>query len=303
MRKIFTTVIATFTAVVSFAQQDPQFSQNMFNRLFPNPAYAGSNDAICGTLLYRDQWDKFGGGPKSAVLGVDAPIEVLHGGLGLSFLSDKPGYEKNLNLKLAYAFRFDVGSGKLAIGLDGGLLQRGYDGTQFRPADPTDNKIPNKSVSASKFDLGAGIYYNSEKVYIGASASHLTEGTIDFDVIKTKVVRHYYFMGGVNLDLTPDLSLRPSVFVKTDATETQADINANLMIKNKFWIGGSYRIKDAIVAMAGFNLTENFKVGYAFDITTSDIKTYSSGTHEIMLGYCYKIKKKVLPVIRNVRFL
>lgn len=303
MKKILTTVAVCFIVGSAMAQQDPQFSQNMYNRLFPNPASAGSNDAICGSLIYRDQWDKFGGGPKTAVFAIDAPVELLHGGLGLSFLSDKPGFQNVINLKLAYAFRFNLGNGKMAIGLDGGLLQRGLDGDQFNPIDLNDPLVPTGNVSGSKFDLGAGLYYNSEKVYLGISGSHLAEGAIDYGDFKTEVVRHIYFMGGVNFDLTPNLSLRPSVFVKTDNTETQLDINANLMIKNRFWIGGSYRLEDAIVAMAGFNITENLKVGYSFDVTTSDIKDYSNGTHEVMIGYCYKLKKKMLPMIRNVRFL
>jgi type IX secretion system PorP/SprF family membrane protein len=301
MRKILSIVFATFALSTSFAQQDPQFSQFMHNRLFVNPAYAGSNDAFCFNLLYRDQWDRFGGGPKSAVLGVDGPVELLHGGLGISFLSDKPGLQKNTNFKLAYAYRFDLGSGKLAFGIDGGLLQRGYNEDEIVAKDKNDPFLP--KGSDSKFDLGAGVYFNSEKVYLGISSSHLMEGEFEYDKVKSENVRHYYFMGGYNWELNPTFTLKPSVFVKSDAVETQLDVNLNLHIKDRFWIGGSYRLEDAVVAMAGVNITEDFRVGYAFDFTTSKIKDYSQGTHEIFIGYCFKIKKKALPMLRNVRFL
>lgn len=303
MKKILTTTVALLSATLSFSQQDPQFSQNMFNRLYPNPAYAGTSEAICGTIIYRDQWDKFGGGPKSAVFGLDAPVSFLHGGLGLSFLTDKPGFEKNIALKLAYSFHLNVGAtGKLGIGVDGGLLQRGYDGN-FEANDPDDPLVPVGSVSGSKFDLGAGLYYTSDKFYLGASATHLTAGSIDYGNFKSEVVAHYYFMGGINFDLSQNLKLKPSFFVKSDANETQADFNLNLHIRDRFWLGGSYRLDDAIVVMAGFTLLENLRLGYSYDITTSKIKEYSSGTHEVMLGYCYKIKPKTIPMLRNVRFL
>lgn len=301
MKKIFTTTIAALSVAFSFGQQDPQFSQFMHNKLFVNPAYAGSNDAICLNGIYRDQWDKFGGGPKSAVFGADGPVEFLHGGLGLSFLSDKPGLQTNTMIKLAYAYRFNLGSGKLALGIDGGLLQRGYNKDKFNAKDETDPFIPNGNDS--KFDIGAGIYFNSEKVYLGISTSHLTEGDFAYDNVKSENVRHYYFMGGVSLELNPSFTLKPAVFVKSDAVETQVDANLNLHIKNRFWIGGSYRIEDAFVGMVGLNITEDLKIGYAFDFTTSKIKDFNDGTHEVMIGYCFKIKKKAIPMLRNVRFL
>ncbi len=300
MKKVLTAALL-ITSSIALAQQDPQFSQNMFNRLYPNAGYAGTNDAICGSLLYRDQWDKFGGGPVSVAFGVDGPVKLLHGGLGLSVLSDNLGNEKNLNLKLAYSFHLDLGSGKLGIGIDGGLLQKGF-GNDFRPVDQNDPNIPTDETE-TKFDLGAGVFYNSENFYLGASATHLTGGEFEFSKTKYEVVPNYYFNGGINFELSPSLKLTPSFFLKSDAKEMQLDINANLHIKDKFWIGASYRLEDAVVVMAGFTLFEKLRLGYAYDIGMSKLKDYHSGTHEVMVGYCYKIKPKALPVLRNVRFL
>lgn len=289
---------------ISYGQQDPQFSQNMFNKLYTNPAVAGSSDGICASLLYRNQWTGFDGAPKTGVFGVDAPVKFLHGGLGLSILAaDELGFENTFQAKLAYAFRFNIGSGNLAIGADVGLVQKSIDG-DFKFNDPGDPIIPTSSVSGNVLgDLGAGIYYNSDKLYLGASATHLLEDEVDYDEFTTVLARHYYFTGGYRFDLSPAVSLTPSFFIKNVADQTQADINANLYFNNRFWIGGSYRLEDAIVILAGLNITPNLRLGYSYDMTTSDLKEYSSGTHEIMLGYCYKFKKKITPINRNVRFL
>jgi len=289
---------------ISYGQQDPQFSQNMFNKLYANPAYAGSSEGICGTLIYRDQWSGFDGAPKTGLFSLDAPVNFLHGGLGLTLLAaDELGFENTFAVKLAYAFRFNIGQGNLAIGLDAGFLQKSIDG-DFKFNDPNDPIIPNSSASGSIFpDLGAGIYYNSDKLYLGASSSHLLESEVDYGDFTTKMARHYYFMGGYRFEFSPALSLTPSFHIKNVADQTQVDINANFHFNNRFWIGGSYRLEDAIVIMAGLNITPNLRLGYSYDLTTSDLKDHSNGSHEIMLGYCYKIKKKITPIIRNVRFL
>ena len=288
----------------SYGQQDPQFSQNMFNKLYTNPAVAGSSEGICGTLLYRNQWTGFDGAPKTGLFSVDAPVNFLHGGLGLTVLAaDELGFENTFMAKLAYAFRFNIGQGNLAIGADFAYMQKSIDG-DFKYNDPGDPIIPTSSVSGSVIpDIGAGIYYNSDKLYIGASTSHLLESEVDYGDFTTELARHYYFTAGYRIEFSPSLSLTPSVFVKNTADQTQADINANLHINNRFWIGASYRLEDAIVILAGLNITPNLRLGYSYDMTTSDLKDYSSGTHEIMLGYCYKIKKKITPINRNVRFL
>lgn len=301
----FALTVLLLSGSAAFAQQDPQFSQNMFTRLATNPAYAGSNDAICGTLMYRNQWTGFGGEPKTMLFMGDMPVDALHGGVGLSvYASDRLGAESNMNIRGAYAYRTDLGAGRFAVGLDVGYHQKKLDGSKFIFNDQGDNNIPTGSVSGGSLDLGLGIYYNTEKLYAGISTSHLQEGKISYNNINTKLARHYYMMAGYNVDLTSSLTLRPMVQIKTDAVSVQADFNANLMINNRFWVGGSYRLQDAIVLMAGLEIIPNLKFGYSYDLTTSDIRTYSSGTHEIMLGYCYKPSKAVKRQFhRNVRFL
>lgn len=302
MKRLFILPAFIFISIVSSAQQDPQFSQNMFTRLYVNPAFAGTSDAICASLMYRNQWTNFDGAPKTFLFQADAPIGKSLG-LGLSVAADELGFENTIQPKLAVAYHFNLGASKLGIGADLGMIQREIDG-DFVFNDANDPSIPTSAVSDNIFpDIGAGIYFNSDKAYLGVSASHLTEGELDYGDFKSVSVRHYYFTGGYSFDLTPNWALKPSVLVKNDGNITQADFNLNVHYANRVWIGGSYRLEDAIVAMLGINITQNLRIGYSFDITTSEIKDFSSGTHEVMLGYCFRVSKKTLPMIRNVRFL
>ncbi len=305
MKRIFTAVSLLLMTGVGFAQQDPQFSQNMFSKLSVNPAFAGSSGAYCGTLIYRDQWDKFPGAPKTALFSFDAPVLALHGGVGLNVVSDQLGNEKNLIADVAYAYRMYVPGGSLAIGIKAGILQKSFINA-FNPLQPGDIAIPNPGAGALVPDFTGGVYYNTRTLYFGISSTHLAAPTLKYGggTIKLDIVRHYYIMAGYDYQLpNPAFVLKPSMLIKSDATQTQLDLNLNLLYNNFIWGGVSYRLQDAVVAMVGLEWN-SFKFGYAFDITTSNIKGYNSGTHEIMVGYCYKpIKTTNFKMHKNVRFL
>jgi type IX secretion system PorP/SprF family membrane protein len=302
MRKIFT-LIALFCTTFAFAQQDPQFSQYMFNKLSFNPAVAGSKDAICLGALYRNQWVDFDGAPKTGVFNVDAPIGQIFA-LGASILVDEIGFDKTLDAKLALAARPRIGAGRLGIGVSLGFLQKSIDG-DWRFNEANDPMIPLQKESASVVpDVGAGLYYYTNKFYLGVSATHLTGAELEYDNINTTLTRHYYGTVGYSFELSPSWDLRPSVLVKSDEVEMQVDINATAVYNNRFWGGVSYRLEDAIVGMVGFNITNDLRFGYSYDFTTSEISNFSSGTHEVTLGYCFTIKRTPTYYMnRNVRFL
>ncbi len=304
MKKLLAVITAGCISTLALAQQDPQFSQNMFNKLWVNPATAGSNEAICASLLYRAQWVSFDGAPKSGVLAIDAPLFNNKLGLGLTINTDEIGFEQGLTAKLAAAYRMDVGNGKLSLGVDFGLLQNTIDGKFTAPDGvANDPAIPQNAVSGTAFDLGAGAYYQSEKFYFGVSSTHLMESELDLDKFSKEYKRHYYGMIGYTLELTPSVSLKPMIFVKNVTDNTTIDVNVNAHFNNKFWAGLSWRNEDAVVGMLGITLIENLRLGYAYDFTTSELKDYSDGSHEIMLGYCFNVKKRIPVSIRNVRFL
>lgn len=305
MKKIFTTILLAGVAVGAFAQQDAQFSQNMYNRMSVNPAYAGSNDAICATLLARSQWVGFPGAPKTALLSADMPVKMLFGGVGLSITGDKLGFDQNIIAKAAYAYRRQLGPGKISAGIAAGIYQKSTDG-EWIYNQPNDPNIPVSKVAGMAPDFDFGIYYHTNKLYFGVSATHLSEAGIDYSVLTTYLARHYFIMGGYKYtpQSLPDWTFLPSILIKSDAASTQVDFNLNVMHKDKYWAGFSYRIQDALVLLVGMNINQNWKFGYSYDVTTSEIKNYSSGSHEIMLGYCFKVKPPT-PVnkYRNVRFL
>lgn len=310
MKKTFTAVTSIallFLGSVAFGQQDPQFTMNMFNRLYTNPGYAGSNNGICANALHRQQWVGFDGRPITTVVNVDGTVKLLHGGVGLSILSDKLGAQYSGGVKLSYAFRWGLGPGTLGIGIEGGILFNTLDGSQLDPIQDGDPNIVNGKSNGVAPDLGFGLYYHTDKLYAGISANHLIGPKLKYEqgntVSEYTVARHYYAMAGYTWDINPTWALNPSVFLKTDAASVQFDLNLRALWKNMVWAGVNYRIDDAVSIMAGVQIKE-FRVGYSYDITTSGLNQYSSGSHEIMLGYCYKLKSpSVNQRYGNVRFL
>lgn len=310
MKKIFTAIASMtflFSGTTVQAQQDPQFTMNMFNRLYANPGYAGSNNGICANALHRQQWVGFDGRPITTMINVEGTVKALHGGVGLSILSDKLGAQYSGGVNLSYAFRLALGPGTLGIGIEGGVLFNTLDGSQLNPSQEGDpNIIAGKSNGVAP-DLGFGLYYHTDKLYAGISAKHLTAPTLNFEegvtLSEFTVARHYYALAGYTWDIDPTWALNPAVFLKTDGAATQMDINLRAFWKNMVWAGVSCRIDDAVGIMAGVQIKE-FRVGYSYDVITSGINNFSSGSHEIMLGYCYKLKSPVSNQrYRNVRFL
>lgn len=312
MKKIFTTLtvaLAAFTSV-SFAQQDPQFTQFMHNKLIYNPGYAGTSQAICANVLYRQQWVNFPGAPKTGLISIDMPIGSLPLGIGLNVMNDQIGFSKTLFARLALAWNRPLGAGMLGVGIDGGILQQQFNGNWITPDGnlSQDNAIPgytsgtpsatNPNLNALTYDLGFGAYYTiPNKMYVGISSTHLTAQDISAgSKVKYSLARHYYLMAGYTFAFpnNPDHAIQPNIKVKTDAASTQLDVNLTYLYKNTFWFGVSYRMQDAIAPMVGARFLPNksLKVGYSYDVTTSKIKGYSAGTHEIMLGYCFMPKPK-----------
>ena len=313
MKKNFTFLFLFFVAVIAFAQQDAQFSQNMFNNMDINPGYAGSNEAICATLLARQQWVGFKdpqgdkGWPQTYLLSVDGPVSRIHGGLGMTIIQDQLGFEKNLGVKLSYAYRLHAGPGTLGIGAQVGFFNEKMDFSKFIPLDQGDQLLTGSGVKGNMgTDFAAGLFYKiPSKLYFGISADQLREASINLGTTPTTLDRHYYITAGYYWAIpgSPTLELDPSFLIKSDLTSTQYDLNCLLKYNNQFWGGLSYRPGDAVAVLLGMNW-KDFHFGYSYDITTSALNKYSSGTHEIMLGYCFKVVHEFKPEsYKNPRFL
>jgi type IX secretion system PorP/SprF family membrane protein len=300
MKKI-SVLILTLCSVTSFAQQEAQFSQNMFTKLTVNPAYAGIRHSYCATLLYRSQWVGFPGAPKTASLNFDAYLENINSGVGLTVVSDRLGFDKSMLVRGAYSFHWEFSNENiLAFGAELGFMQKSLNGAWLPPQTINDDAIPKPSISATAFDAGAGAYYKGQQTYFGLSVTQLPQSTFTRGTVDFKSVRHYYLTAGWNRQLNADILLTPSVFVKTDAVSMQLDVNLMAEFNNRFWGGASYRLTDAFVLMGGVK-RGNWKFGYAYDITASRLRYHSSNTHELMVGYCHPIVS--LPTIwDNVRY-
>lgn len=292
MKKILT--LATLLVVLTAqAQQDPQFTQFFYNRLWVNPGYAGSSDAICANLLGRSQWLGFEGHPTTVVFSADMPIQSINSGVGLNFMQDRIGVINTTAVKATYAYRLPLGPGKLGLGVDIGFMNRRV-GTGLIPLQQNDPTLSFNNVPASSgvVDFSFGAYYNTDKIWFGLSATHLQGNRFDFSGVTTlQNARHLWIMGGYNWAVNQDFEIRPSIMVKTDLAAAQFDLNVTAVYQNKFWGGISYRAVDAVAVNLGLNIWKDLRLGLAYDITTSQIGNFSSGSPEVFLGYCYKLIK------------
>ncbi len=295
------------------AQQEPHFTQYMFNRLSYNPGYAGSNGAICVTGFFREQWMGLkltdNGLSSSASKGetmnisFDMPVKFLHGGIGATVISDKIGYYNNTYIKLDYAYRFQLPTGNLAIGIEAQMFNASLDNSkligsdQFGPDDQrkptTDPILNNLDKEDMLFDLGFGVYYQVPgKLYIGAATSKIME--TKSDKLKWNNRRFYYVLAGYEYTLPdyPSWRLLPSALFKTDFASSSAyQLDASLLAEyeHKFWGGLSYRIDDAVMVLGGFTV-KDFKIGLSYDIPTSRVSTQGSGSFEVFLRWCFKFE-------------
>lgn len=311
MRWIITAGVCALVGSASYAQQDPQFTQYMFDRLSVNSAVAGGTGNFCATALLRQQWSGFDGAPKTGLLNLQGPISKINSGVGLSFYYDKLGQERSTIIRLHYAYHLKLGAqSTLSAGLYVGMSGRALD-SKWIAIDPVadDNAIPGNAKSANGFDMGAGLYYKSPKLWLGISSTQLPETELSDVSIKNK--RHYYVQAGYDWAIggNKKYTLQPSVLLKSDATSTQLDVGALFLYDNMVWLGVGYRTEDAIAPIIGYQHQfakgeSMLRIGYSYDVTTSELKNYSSGSHEIMLSYCFKIVKPVVnEIYHHPRFL
>jgi len=320
MKKIVLSALALLTFCSAFAQQDPQFTMNMFNKLAVNPAFAGARNSICASVLVREQWMGFEGNPSTNVFNGDGAFTYKEKqfGAGLTLIQDEIGPINSLNVKMSFAYHHRIKQGMLSVGIAPGIFNQSisadwrtsegnFDGTE----DPS---IPNSEAGATQFDLGFGLYYYTRDLYVGVSSTHLNQPEIndspdDNSSYVFNQVRHYYIMAGYNYPVNvgaAEIELQPSLFVKSDAVNTQVDINVNALYNNLFWGGVTYRLEDAVALLAGLYVpkVDGLKVGMAYDYNISDLGDYNDGSLEFLLSYCMPINKKPkLERYKSVRFL
>ena len=282
-------ILMLLSSSATWAQQQPMYSQYMFNMMNINPAYAGSRGVTSGTALYRDQWVGIPGSPKTSSFSLDMPLHEKKIGLGIQLYDDRLGIERSSGINASYAFRIQLtNSGTLSLGLQAGLLNYRANYSEVRTFQPNDPSF-SQNISGWLPAAAAGVYYNSDKFYIGFSTPALLKTKISYDnsTDVTSVTGrdlHLFLASGFVVSLNQDLMLKPSVLIKAvSGAPVEYDVNANLWIQNTLAFGFSYRTGDALVGMIEFQMSKQLRFGYAYDKTFSNLGSLNTGTHELML--------------------
>jgi type IX secretion system PorP/SprF family membrane protein len=273
------------------AQQDPQFTQYMFNLLALNPAYAGSADRVSLKALSRQQWVGFEGAPTTQTLTAHSPFLVQSLGLGGTVMRDEHGPVTQYGVIVDLAYRMFLGrSQKLAFGIKGGLNLFQGDFAELHPLEPNDQVFQQDVTSKTDPQFGFGVMWYSDRFYLGLSSPKLLR-TDFFDTDSLQFVSqpgqraHYYLTGGYVFDLGTYTKFKPTAMLKAvEGAPLSFDLSANFLLYEKLWLGAMYRYSDAVGALAQYNITDGLSVGYSYDYPLSDLNAHSGGTHEFMLG-------------------
>ena len=296
-----------------FPQQDPLLSQYMFGVPTFNPGAAGSSGMVCATAINRQQWIGLPGAPVTTTFNVNAPVKLFgsQSGVGMMVRSDNAGFDSDISISLDYSYFFDVGPGKLGVGLSGGIINKTLDPTWVIPPGDVyvppagDPLIPENKESYVAFDMGLGAFYKTDKYYAGFSVTHLNEPEIKYTKGTPYFTRHYYITGGYNFTMSnPAFELKPSLLAVSDGRVMQLTLSSVVVYNKKAWGGVSYRSGDAIIGMIGFELFNGIRLGYSFDYSMTDIMKNTSGSHEFLINYCFEISTGRSPMkYKSVRFL
>jgi len=297
MKKILILIFAC-SFQTAFSQQLPLLSQYSFNKYAFNPAVAGSEDRFVVLTGFRSQWTGFEGAPQTASFTAQGP---LGGGscIGGGAYNDRLGATSELGFHLAYAYQVNLNNDtRWAFGLQMGAVQYSVDGALLHTYEPNDQVVPLNMTTAFIADATFGTYVFSEKFFAGASVSHLANSSVvfsnEFPSDQISVLdRHLVLFGGLTLDAGDKLAVEPSFMLRAvTGAPIQIDFSSRLIYDKKYWFGLTYRTRAAWIAMIGFDISDHFVLGYGFDYSTTELQSFSSGTHEVILGWKFNKKKR-----------
>uniref|UniRef100_UPI0040472DE7 PorP/SprF family type IX secretion system membrane protein n=1 Tax=Flavobacterium sp. TaxID=239 RepID=UPI0040472DE7 len=273
-----------------FSQQDPQFTNYMYNTIVINPAYAGTRDVLSFLALYRAQWVGLDGAPITASASVHSPVSNSNVAWGISVINDEigPATEQNISADFAYRITFSNLS-KLSFGIKATANLLNVDYTKLSIYDPTDPVLQNNVDNRFTPNIGAGLYWYSDQFYLGVSIPSFLETKYYDDNTRSSVANSsmdYYFMGGYVFNLSDSIQFKPAFLTKIMSGNTlQSDVTANFLFFEKLTLGSAYRINGAISALVGFQFSNSVFVGYSYDTEATNLANYNSGSHEIFLRF------------------
>ncbi len=304
MKRIFVIGILLLFCLLSFSQNEANYTQYMFNPLNYNPAYAGNKRVFSALTVYRNQWVGIDGAPKTFTFAAHSPVNKrnLNIGVGLEITSDRIGPINNTKIQGTYAYRFRVNRvdrGLLGFGIRAGILRTGYDWNRISYKNENDLLVGADQTArvVPIFDLG--VYYHREnKMFIGASIINVNNPNLDQkSTIETEVNRqfsNFTFTYGKIFEFNDRVMFRPSLLVQYTLNANvppMADINLSWLFSQTIWLGVSYRTVNAISAIAEYEISREFRVGYSYDYYLGELSQFSSGAHEIFLGFNYNVFK------------
>ena len=274
------------------AQQDAMYTQYMFNSLAINPAYAGSRNVISTTLLYRNQWLGIDGAPETTTFTIDAPIRDNKIGLGLQIFNDKLGISNTTGAVVSSAYRIRMDKATLSFGLQGGIsnFRSNFSDINYNQGGVIDPAFT-ENVNSLQFNFGTGVYYNSDKFYVGVSVPTLVPNRISKNASAvtnspSRQQMHLFITSGYVFDLNQDFKFKPSFLVKAvKGAPIEGDINATIWIKQFLGIGAQYRTNADVSGLLEVQVNQQIRFGYAYDYSVTKLRNFNSGSHEIMLRY------------------
>lgn len=300
MKTKFLIFALSLVCYTSFAQQDAQYTQYMYNTININPAYAGSRGVMSIFGLHRTQWVGLDGAPTTNAFSLNTPINDSNLGLGLSFVNDKigPTSDNTISADLSYTINTSD-TFKLSFGVKASGNFFNLDVNKLNPADPADDNLqPFDNTFSPNF--GAGVYLHSDKMYFGLSVPNFLQdkkyNDNQYAVFEERM--NFYAIGGYVFDISQNVKFKPAFLTKlVTGSPLQVDASANFLFMDKFMLGAAYRWDAAVSAMAGFQVTDGLFIGYGYDRETTNLRRFNSGSHEVFLRFelFNKVSKLVSP--------
>ncbi len=334
MNKLLALGICAVLAVgQALAQQKPQYTQYSLNNYLLNPAISGIEDYADLKFGTRQQWAGLEGAPESYYVTMHMPVNKdmsssyrgvgssgvkpkeattkktniyrrarSHHGLGGMAMSTRTGPLKRGTLSLSYAFHQPITRDiRIAAGVAPGIIQYSLDPSYVNTAKGNDPAIWDGRINEVKFDLNMGLWLYSERFYVGMSGAQLVPSkrqlisTGSAQDNKGELQKHYFMTGGYRFDVSPDVTLVPSVMVKmAQPSPVSVDATVKALYANRLWVAATYRHKEAVAAMAGINISHLFDLAYSYDAGTSPLGTTNAGSHEVVLGFKIRNTRKVI---------
>lgn len=287
-------IIFLLFSLSSSGQLQPLLEQYALNGLAINPAYAGSQEALSLGIYNRNQWVGFEGAPKTFTFSAHSPLRDKKVGLGIMVVNDRLGTKSETGFIANYAYRIDMKKGKLALGIAAGFSNLSTNTELIRYSDPGDNLILNPGVHVLLPEFSFGAYYNSDKFFAGFSMPLMLHHTFNETSGKYKIgmnpkYANYMVLTGYLFRASEDIELLPSVLFRTNpGNDTQADLNINIIFREKFWIGTSIRTTKNMAFLVQFQANRQFRIAYSYAYEFSELSTYQKGSHEMMLLYNFR---------------